>query len=409
MTMIIKLAWRNIWRNKRRTLITTASVFLAVLLALIMRSMQIGTYARMIDNIVHAYTGYIQIHKKGYWDEKDINNSFLLEDSLALKLRQVSNISTMVPRLESFALVSIGQKTKGAVVIGILPGQEEQLTDISGNIIKGNYLSKNDSGVLVAKRLAEFLNLKVSDTIVLLGQGFHGVSAAGKFPVRGIVHLRSPDLDNQFIYLSLKMAQDFYSAENRVTSIAFNLNNPKKIDRTTSTIKSTLDPARYEVMKWDEILVELVQYIRSDNASGLIMLGILYMIIGFGIFGTILMMTVERIKEFGVMVSVGMQKLRLSVMIVIESILIGLLGVVTGSLACIPIIFYYYYHPIHLTGEMAVVEEGYGFEALICFEKPGLYFLNNGLLVLLIVAISVIYPLRKIIKLNIINALRNKV
>jgi ABC-type antimicrobial peptide transport system permease subunit len=162
-------------------------------------------------------------------------------------------------------------------------------------------------------------------------------------------------------------------------------------------------------MKWDEILVELVQYIRSDNASGLIMLGILYMIIGFGIFGTILMMTVERIKEFGVMVSVGMQKLRLSVMIVIESILIGLLGVVTGSLACIPIIFYYYYHPIHLTGEMAVVEEGYGFEALICFEKPGLYFLNNGLLVLLIVAISVIYPLRKIIKLNIINALRNKV
>ena len=205
------------------------------------------------------------------------------------------------------------------------------------------------------------------------------------------------------------MAQYFYSAGNKVTSLAINLKDPDKIEKTSRKIRSDVDPEKYEVMKWDDMLVELVQYIATDNISGLIMLGILYMIIGFGIFGTILMMTMERIKEFGVMVSVGMQKFKVGSMIALESVFIGMLGVVTGAAASIPLLFYYAYHPIPLTGALGQSTENYGFEALLCFEPPGMYFLNNALLVLLIVFISMIYPLRRIARMRIINALRYKV
>jgi putative ABC transport system permease protein len=406
--MIVTIAWRNIWRNRRRTLITASSIFLAVFLALIMRSMQIGSYARIIDSIVHSYTGYIQVHKKGYWQEKEINNSFIFNDSLMKRITAVANVKSAVPRLESFALASTGAKTKGVMVTGIVPGLEEKLSDVKKNVIKGSYLYPEDNGVLLAKRIADYLDMKVNDTLVLISQGYHGVSAAGKFPVRGIIHFSSPDLDNTLIYLTLKTAQEFYSAGNLVTSVSVDLENKKRIEKTAKELKSLLNPTRYEVMKWDEILVEMVQHIQADDISGMIMLGILYMIIGFGIFGTVLMMTMERIREFGVMVSLGMQKIKLANLVIIESVLIGLTGTIAGALAAVPLIIYYHYHPIWLGSEFAKSYESYGYEAVINLELPGLYFLNNGLLVLSIVMLAMFFPLRKIFRLNIINALRNK-
>jgi putative ABC transport system permease protein len=407
--MIFLVAWRNIWRNKRRTVITASSIFLAIFFALIMRSMQIGSYAKIIDNIVHSYTGYIQVHKKGYWNEKEINNSFVLPDSLIKKIAEVPNVRSAVPRLESFALASTGDKTKGVMVIGVVPGLEETLSDVKKNVIRGSYLAPDDQGVLLAKRIADYLGMKVNDTLILISQGYHGASAAGKFPVRGITHFSSPDLDNTLIYLTLRTAQEFYSAQDLVTSVSINLENRNRIGETAKELSKQLDPSIYEVMRWDEMLVEVVQHIRADNISGLIMLGILYMIIGFGIFGTILMMTMERIREFGVMVSLGMQKIKLAMMVFLESLYIGLTGIIAGAVASAPIIMYFFYHPIRLGGAMARSTESYGYEALLSFEPPGIYFVNNGLLVLLIIMVAMIFPLRKISKLNVINALRNKI
>ena len=145
MTYDTKLAWRNIWRNKRRTLLTAASVSLAIFLALIMRSMQSGVYSHIISNVVQSYTGYIQIHKKGYWDEKeDINNSFTLNDSLIQKLNSIANVSIYVPRLESFALASNDEQTKGVVLTGIDPDKEDRFTAISKKIVGDKYLSLDE-------------------------------------------------------------------------------------------------------------------------------------------------------------------------------------------------------------------------------------------------------------------------
>ncbi len=406
---MIRLAWRNIWRNKRRTLITAASIFLAVFFALVMRSIQSGTYGRIINNIVHTYTGYIQVHKTGYWNEQEINNSFPLNDTLISSLRNLQHVTEVIPRLESFALASSGAKTKGILVVGIDPAAEDRFSGLHQKIVNGRYLQDSDSGLLIAQAAAEYLGITSGDTLVLISQGYHGASAAGKWVVRGILHFTSPDLDKEMIYMPLPLAQSFYSANNNVTSLVLNLDDPDHLKGIMKDIRKAGIPDQYEVMSWDQMLVEVVQHIEADSVSGWIMIGILYMIIGFGIFGTILMMTAERIREFGVMASVGMQKAKLAMMIAIESVLIGFTGVVAGALAGFPLILYFTYHPIPLTGDYASSMEKFGYEALLNFEPPSWYFITNAAAVLGLIFLATIYPLRKILKMKVINALRNKV
>jgi len=126
MKAYLKMAWRNIWRNKRRTYITLASLFFAIFFALIMRAIQIGSYANMVDNVVQAYTGYIQVHAKGYWDEKVINKTLESSDELVNIITSTDNVTGTIPRLESFALASAGLQTKGVMVVGINPERRTQ-------------------------------------------------------------------------------------------------------------------------------------------------------------------------------------------------------------------------------------------------------------------------------------------
>jgi putative ABC transport system permease protein len=409
MGTILKLAWRNIWRNRRRTLITVASIFFAIFFSLIMRSIQIGTFGHIVDNVVLSYSGYIQVHKKGYWDDRDINNSFPLTDTLIKSVKSDINVREAIPRLESFAFASSGLKTKGVMIVGIDPEKENNLTKLKEKVAEGRYLEEADSGILVARTIADYLGLHPGDTLVLIGQGYHGTSAAGKWPVAGIVHFKSPELDRQMVYLPLKTAQNFYEAGNNVTSVVLDLKDPAKTDKTLGKIEDKISRDDYEVMSYKMMMVELMQFVGSKTTSGMIMLGILYLIVGFGIYGTIVMMTLERIREIGIMVTVGMQKSKVRIMVLCESLLIGLTGVLAGMAACLPIILWFSRHPVPLTGAMAKTYESLGFESLFCFAPPSFYFLNGALIIGILVLISTIYPLRRIGRLKIIDALHYKV
>lgn len=408
MGTLVKLAWRNIWRNRRRTLITIASIFFAIFFSLIMRSIQIGTFSHIVDNVVHSYTGYIQVHKKGYWEDKDINNSFNLTDTLVNSLKSNKNVRGIILRLESFALASSGPKTKGAMVVGIDPAKENELTGLKTKIAEGRYLETNDNGILVARKIAGYLDLHPGDTLVLIGQGYHGSSAAGKWPVVGIVHFNSPELDRQMVYLPLKIARNFYDAGNNVTSVVLDLKESAKSDKTLDELEHMSISENYEIMSWKTMMIELLQLVESKTASSMIMLGILYMIVGFGIYGTIVMMTLERIKEIGIMVTVGMHKSRVRIMVLYESFLIGFTGVLAGIVITMPIILWFSQHPVKLAGEMAKTYESYGFESLICFAPPSFYILRNALVIGILVLISTIYPLRRIGRLKLVDALHNK-
>jgi len=403
---VIRIAWRNLWRNKRRTLITAASVFFAVWFALIMRAFQLGSYELMVNNIVHAYSGYFQVHAKGYWDDKVLNNGFITTPELEQKLDSVSGIEGYAPRLESFALASYGMQTKGVMVNGVNPEAENGLTSLRKKMVGGRYLRQDDSGALVSQRLAGFLKIGVGDTLVILGQGHHGASAAGIFPVRGIVHFPSPDLDSRLVYISLPAARSLFNADRMLTSIAFNVRDPGNYNKVAAHLRKKIDPGVYEVMTWDQMMPDVVQQIKADSASGLIMLGILYMIVGFGIFGTMLMMLNERTREFGMMIAIGMQKGRLMRIMITETLFLGLLGIVAGVLAALPLIYYFYVNPIPLSGDMAESTIRMGFEPLMPTAWHASFFIAQSMVVLTIIVAVMLLPVSRIRRLKVMNAMR---
>ena len=373
--MYLTLAWRNIWRNKRRSFITIGSITFAVLLACIMRSMQLGSYERMIENAARFYTGYIQVHKNGFWDDKTIDNSFEYSKSLISKIENTPGVEVAVPRVESFALAAYGTKTKGAFVLGIAPEKENQLTRVKDKLVEGTYLNDEDKSVIIAQGLAEYLKMGIGDTIILISQGYHGANAAGIYPVKGIMKFPVPDQNNQTIYLPLKEAQWFYNLENQLTSISLVVDKAKHVDRIVADISGQVDTNALEVMGWRDLMPDLVQGIEIDNISGKVMLWILYAVIGFGMFGTFMMMTAERMYEFGVMMSVGMKRILMQFTIFIEMAMMTSIGVLLGVGISLPILIYYYNNPIFFSGESAKAIENFGVEAAYFFSlQPSLFY-----------------------------------
>ncbi|WP_372641606.1 ABC transporter permease [Ancylomarina sp.] len=405
----IIMAWRNLWRNKRRTIITITSILFAMFFALVMRSMQLGSYANMVDNVVGSYTGYIQIHGADYWDKKTIDESLDASRFYVGEISGLKNVEGLVPRLESFALASSENVTKGTLLTGIIPEKEDEFTGLARKIVEGNYLETGDGKVMLAEKLASYLKLGIGDTLVLISKGYHGVSAAGKYAVKGILHFPSPELNKQLVYMNLEDCQTFFGTEKRLTSyvVLLGRHKPKMIDQTRDEIRKALSQS-CEVMSWEEMMPDLVQIIESDNASGKIMLGILYMIIAFGIMGTIMMMTIERIREFGVMVAVGMQKFKLGLVVLIETLLMGLIGIILGSVLSMPFIYYYHLNPIRLTGDAAASIESFGVEPILPFAWESSFYLNQALVVLVITLITALYPFFKVIKLELADALKSK-
>jgi ABC-type lipoprotein release transport system permease subunit len=315
------------------------------------------------------------------------------------------NVIRAIPRLEVFALVSSGIQTKGVAVIGTNPEDEDYSIGLHDHLIEGEVLGTNDEGVLIPAGLADYLDAGVNDTIVLLGQGYHGVTAAGAFPVRGIVEFTMPEQNNSIIYLSLPNAQYLYAAPDRITSLSLMLEDPDKLEETREELQS-IDPVNLEYMTWKEMLVDLLQGIQGDNISGLFMLGILYMVVGFGILGTVLMMTMERRKEFGIMVAVGMRRYKLAIIIMLETIMVSIIGIFAGVGLGLPVLVYFHHNPIPLTGEAANAVLEYNMEPVMPFLlEPG-FFINQSIVVLVITLLTMLYPLSVINRFHVVKAIK---
>jgi putative ABC transport system permease protein len=468
-----KIAWRNLWRNRRRTVITSASVFFAVFFAVIMRSYQLGSYDHMISNFIESFTGYIQVQHEKYQDNPLIDYSFDYNDSTAAAILGIDHVVSVTPHIESFTLASSGTQTKGVAVIAIDPVKEKDFSNPENKLVKykitekvvrglmatgkipdgvlnevkktigksysssarlvlelglsernnelclpeilrysevsNGYLTCNDEGILVSDRLAGYLKVEIGDSVILMGQGYHGISASGIFPVRGIIKMPSPEIDNKLIIMTIPAAQKFFDAEGKITSFVVNLTD--KSNRTIKTAKARINsllPDKNTVAKtWYELNPILYQQIQGDSQSGLAMLGLLYFIIFFGIFGTVLMMVSERKREFGVLVAIGMQKKKLKRIVTIEMMFLGAMGLICGLLASVPLILYFYYYPILLKGDLANMMEDWGWDAVMPTAWFGPYFYWQAVIVAFMVVFATIYPLRKIDKLKEIDALRS--
>ena len=342
--MIFKIAWRNIYRNKKRSLITISSIFAALFLIILMRALQFGFYDKLIETVVESYAGYVEVHADGFWDNQSLDNSMVVDQSLLDNIKTVEGVDNIVQRLQTFTLISMGNKTKGGVINGINILDEQKITDWSKKMVSGTF-EINDDEIIVGKGIAEYFDVKENDTLILYGQGYRGMMAAGKYPVAGVIDLKNPDLNKLGIFMTIESARSYVSSDDISTHIIIDKERYYDEIKIVNDLSETL-PEDYEIMTWKETLPEIEQTITADSAGGLIMAFILYIIVIFGMFGTVLMMTEERKYEFGVLISIGMSRIRLFGIILIETIIspviarlkppppaVPLIPIITGALS----------------------------------------------------------------------------
>ena len=402
--MILKLAWRNIFRNKRRSIITISSIIFAVVFSVTMRSLQHGAYDNMLKNIVGNYLGYIQIHYKGFWEEKTIDNSFYIEDLDSLKANPT--IAYINHRIEGFALASHEKESKPVVILGINPSKESEHNQIKNSLIGGSFLSNNNNGLLIGKGLQKIMNINIGDSLIFLSQGFQGSIASGIYPVLGIVDLKTPDLNRRTVIMNLGNAQDFFGIDNMATSAVIGPKNDEW-EKAEKSILTQLDSSQFEIMNWQQMLPELKQLIDVDRAGGTFVLIILYSILTFSLFGTVLMLAEERNFEFGVLVAIGMRKSIITRIALYETLIMSVVGVILGLICVIPVVTYFHFYPINLSGQMQEVVEQFGFEAIIPTSLNPWISITQALIVFSIIIFVNLYTLIKIKNIQPTKAMRS--
>lgn len=405
--ILFKLAWRNLWRSKRRTWITISSVLFAVLLALFLESMDRGSQEVMVQNVVRFSTGYAQLQDTLYHDESHIDNAMYCDDDCMEKiLEDFPNLEYTVPRLESVALAAGDEKTRVGFITGIDYESENRFNNIGERLRDGHFFTGGEDEVVIGTGLARSLDLEVGDSMVVFGQGFQGAMAAGKFVVVGLVQHPVPDLNERIVFMPLHQAQWLFDAYDRLNHLKLVPQRLRHHQRVVDAINAHPDYEAYKAFTWEELQPELVQTIEFDQAGTLMFLLILYVIIGFGIFGTVLTMTLEREKEFGVLISVGMQRRKLAQVIFTETLIMNFLGVLFGLILSIPVLLYFYYNPIPLGEGMEDMMAEYGMEAVLRFSLDPQFFYQQAIIVFCISMAIVAYPVIRVFRLDVLKAAR---
>lgn len=406
MRTYFKLAWRNLWRNKRRTAITIASIFFGVFFAVFMSSVQKGSMENMIENMVRYYSGYIQIQDSSFYDNRSVNHALEFTGELDQLLHSVKGISRFTQRIESFALASSGEQSRGAAVFGILPEEENSISELARWVAEGEYLQNGSNGVMIGKTLAENLQLNPGDTLVLLGQGYHGTTAAGKYPIAALLDFPIQEMNNNLVYMELDNCRELFSIPGKSTAIVIMTARPDRVNEIADNLTASVEPG-LQVYTWDVLLKEIKSLVEGKLASGRIIKGILFMVIGFGIWGTIIMLMSERKREFGIMIALGVKKFRLGTILLIESILIGILGIIAGFLFSFPLVYYFFMNPILVTGDVAETYATMGFEPVIKFSIQPEIFYNPAITIFVLFALIFLYPMFFLKRLKTATALRS--
>ena len=410
MSIDIKMAWRNIWRNPRRSILTILAIAFASLLLVFMLSWQFGSYDTMINSSVKIHTGHLQVQAKGYQHKRAMR--LVVSDPAAVGaiLDKTEGVEAYTFRANAFSLVSSKERTYGAIVIGIDPVREAMVSTLGKLIRQGSYLSAGDTDqALVGKLLAKNLRVGLGDELVVLGQGRDGSIAATVVKVKGIFDSGQDEFDRSSIHIPLKYFQDVYAmygAAHEVVAFGKSLEHVPKIKGTvTAGIENTDKKGHLVALDWIELMPGLIQAIKMDLVSGFIFYIILIVVVAFSILNTFLMVIFERTREFGVLMAMGTTPGRLTKVLLIESASMTMVGIVLGIIAGSLITWYFQVHGIVISSASELMRQ-YGLPERM-FPQLSLLSVSIGPgVVLVITLLTALYPALKVRRLRPVEAMR---
>jgi ABC-type lipoprotein release transport system permease subunit len=412
MSIEFKMAWRNIWRNPRRSILTAAAIAFACLLLVFMLSFQFGSYATMINASVRLHTGHLQVQHPQYHDKNEIRLVVSAPDRIAGVLRGLPDIEAYTFRAQGFSLASSAERTHGVLVTGIEPDLEPAVSNIKQQMQSGRFLSAGDrEQALVGRLLARNLKLNIGDEITLLGQGRDGSIAASVVWVKGIFSTGIDDLDRAAIHIPLKTFQEIYAMGNAVHAVVIVADRLDSVPAIKSELEAALQPVEkrpesqpLRVLDWDELMPGLRQSIQMDLVSGIIFYLILILVVAFSILNTFLMAIFERTREFGVLMAIGTNPGRLTRVLLIESLSLTAIGILTGIAMGCALTTYFQVHGIDFSGSSEILSQ-FGITGRL-YPKLSLLSASCGpAAVLVITFLAALWPALKVRRLRPVEAM----
>ena len=384
-----------------------AAVFFAVLLAVAMRGLQLGTYEVNIKTVVQLFSGYLQIQKVGYLDNPSLRKSFQLTNEIKEILDNEPTVIGYAPRVYADGLISFKDNSLGTAIFGVVPQKEKGVTNFIEKVNDGEFFKSDTSNrVVIGYKLLENLKAKIGDRIVILAQGYDGILGNLIFEISGTTKMGSGEFDNGTVFMGLSKLQELLAMEGRISAIALSTGDLDQISQVKNKLNPLLGESNLVALAWDEVIPELKQIIQLDNVSGILMLAILVIVVAFGILNTVLMSVTERFREFGISLAMGMPQRTLVLLVVIESVIITLIGLILGNLVAYGVNYYIAQSPIIFGGELAALYEDYGFLPLMKSSVKFSIFFNTSITIFIASMLSIIYPAIKVFRLEPLKGIR---
>jgi len=331
--LTFRIAWRNIFRQKRRTILTVLSMFGGFTLSALSIGWADGTYNHTIDMFTRNRLGHIQVHAKGYLDRPSLYKNIPDYRKIGGEIADVKGVDAWAPRLYAAGLASAGDKSSGVQVIGIDPEREDIATHFDKQVKQGKPLpAAPEHQALLGKGLAKTLKAGIGDSVVIVSQAADGSIANDIYAVLGIVESGDMAQDRSSFYLHLKDAQDLFVLPGVVHEIVVIAQRLDHVPAVTEEIRARLNDPDLDVEPWQVFARSFYVAMKADKQGSWIMLFVVILIVAIGVLNTVLMTVLERTREYGVLRAVGTGPGQIFRLVIYEVFLMACIGIVIGSI-----------------------------------------------------------------------------
>jgi putative ABC transport system permease protein len=345
------LAWRNLWRQPRRTMLTVVAIAFACAVMVFLLAFQVGTYESMENNSMSLFDGYAQVQQAGYLDDPGIRKSFAHPEVLAQEIGRVPGVGAVAARAQSHALLSAGPRSLAAMIVGVQPGAERRVSRIASTVRSGRYLQSGDAAeAVMGDALARNLGVRAGDRVTLLGMGRDGSVAADVLTVVGLFSSGLQEVDRRLAEMPLARFQADFAMPGEIHALVLSGASLSAVDRALPAVRRLARARRLRVRGWGELQPGLRDAIRLDASTSTLWYVALIVVVVAILLNTILMSVLERTREFGILLALGMRPAAVGRMVWLEILLLLSVGLGLGVLLGAATAGWYAVHGIALPG-----------------------------------------------------------
>ena len=410
--ILLRIAWRNIWRNRRRAILTLMTVVIGCGMIIFNNALFYGGTMKMVDDAVALNAGHIQIHQKGYWKNRSIDEGFQPGPGLAALLdglRKEGDIEAYSYRIQADAVIGYKDVTSVATVQSVDPARDRDIISVQKKVIPGGReLNETDAkNVLVGESMAKNLGAAVGSEISMISRAFDGSIAAEKLVIAGLIRTGNPILDQTLVLMPYAQATETFAMMDFVHAVVIKCSDAGEARSIAGKIGNSMKRPDLEVLWWEDLIPEIIQFVRIDQGAGYIFSFILFVVVAFTILNTIQMSVYERTREFGIMLSIGTSPQNVFTIVMLESAMISGIGVAAGIVFGTIVSLVERAHPFDYSRFSAEFAQWGVYTCVFPADLTALNVVMSALLCLVLALAFSLVPARRASTLNPVEAARH--